>query len=492
MKTITTILFLIAATTLTARRIEVSPGGTYPGLVTAAQVAQAGDSIVFRAGTYPGGDHVENLRGSASAWITLTCEVGEQVILRGGGNAWQLTDPAYLRISGFIFEGQTGNGLNIDDGGTYDSPAHHIAIDGCHWRSINATGNNDQLKMSGVDTFIVADNIFENGAAGGSLIDMVGCHAGQFLGNIFSNAGSNCIQAKGGTRYIRIERNRFEDGGARAINIGGSTGLQFFRPLGALYEAANIAVFSNIFIGADAPVAFVGSINCIVANNTIWLPERWAIRILQETREPGFVQCGDNAFINNIVVLDDRSASPTLNIGDSTRPETFRFRNNLWLHRENASWTGPNLPVPEPGRILGRDPLIASPTFDMSPLDGSPAIGTGADLAEPTHDYNLRPFRSPRSIGAIESVSRVSVTSDAIATVGCRVSESLLFVEIQIDVHATSVSLYDVGGRIVRTQAVSAMAKSISIDISGLSAGTYIVVGANRNAIVATARVAIP
>ncbi|MBC8145997.1 MAG: right-handed parallel beta-helix repeat-containing protein, partial [bacterium] len=411
MKLVTLLLLILIAPILSARTIEVSPGGTYPSLRPAALAAQPGDSIVIRAGVYAGGEHIVNLQGNADRWIVIAAALNETVTIRGGGNAWQFSDPAYLRIQGIDFEGQTGNGVNIDDGGTIESPAHHIFIVGCHWRAMNASGNNDQLKMSGVDSFTVANNIFEDGSTGGSMIDMVGCHNGLFSGNIFERAGSNCIQAKGGTRYIRIERNRFVEGGGRAINIGGSTGLEFFRPLGANYEAQNIAVFSNIFIGADAPIAFVGAINSIVANNTIWMPERWAIRILQETTEPNFVQCGDNAFINNIVVLDNRADNPTLNVGSNTRPETFSFRNNLWYNVENASWSGPNLPTPESNGIIGRDPVIS--LSNATPPTGSPAIGAGLDLSDPAADYNQRRFLVPRSIGAIEGGSPALIARPA-------------------------------------------------------------------------------
>ena len=87
-------------------------------------------------------------------------------------------------------------------------------------------------------------------AAGGSGIDMVGCHHGIIKGNYFENMGSNSIQAKGGTQHITIEGNFFRNGGQRPLNLGGSTGLPFFRPIDATFEAADIKVFSNIIVGS--------------------------------------------------------------------------------------------------------------------------------------------------------------------------------------------------------------------------------------------------
>lgn len=453
MKTLLLVLFaiLLLPTLGISRTLTVGPGADYSNLESAAAAVQPGDTILFKLGTHAGGQYVEGLQGRADAWITIMGE-GEETVIRGGTNSWQLSDPAYLRIIGISFGGQTGNGLNIDDGGSYDTPAHHLVIEQCRWLDINATGNNDLLKMSGVDSFWVSDCTFQNGATGGSMIDMVGCHGGNFLRNRFQNAGSNCIQAKGGTSDIRIEGNTFIDGGARAINIGGSTSLQFFRPLGTNYESARIKVYSNVFVGADAAVAFVGTVNSEVVNNTIYLPKRWAIRILQETIEPQFLQCGDNTFRNNIVVVGNVAANPTLNIGGNTRPATFTFSNNLWFNAENGSWNGPNLPSAESDGIIGQDPLLLAAPADVSLLTGSPAIGAGFPVAEPTHDYNRHPFFPVRSIGATEGgSSAISVEQPAnLSTeLQCAVvsGPDLAAVDIQLPRSGrVELSLYDVRG----------------------------------------------
>ncbi len=93
-------------------------------------------------------------------------------------------------------------------------------------------GNHDALKMSGVDNFTVRRCRFEGW--GGSGIDMVGCHHGviedcTFVGKKgFSQ--SNAVQLKAGTRDVLVQTSFFKDVGHRSINLGGSTGLAFFRP----------------------------------------------------------------------------------------------------------------------------------------------------------------------------------------------------------------------------------------------------------------------
>jgi hypothetical protein len=467
-KLLVPVILLFSALTSQARTLEVGPFREFLTLPEAVAQVQPGDTILIYEVFHQGDHHFTDLKGTEDKWITIKAAPGAQAVFLGGSVAFQLTDPAYLRIEGLIFEGQTGNGVNIDDGGTYETPAHHIVIDGCEWRSMDATGNNDELKMSGIDDFIVRNCKFSNGSAGGSLIDMVGCHRGEFIGNTFQNAGSNCIQAKGGTSEILIHRNRFLQGGQRAINIGGSTGLQFFRPLDAKYEAKNIWVYSNFFEGSVAPIAYVGAVDCKVVNNTIIRPERWAIRILQETIED-FLPCGNNSFINNIVVFN--SMQPAINIGGNTAPETFTFSNNLWYNPDNANWSGPNTPVNEPGRILNQDPQFISLEYTIPPF--SPAAGAGLAVEEPEYDLHGWRFMSPRSIGALE-VEAMSVNREAEAR-ELAIYPNPVASTLRIEVDSEIRVLNALGREFYR-------GREANVDVSSWPAGSYTVLSESGNA----------
>ena len=412
------LLVLFLACAAQARILPIGPGG-YADLAAAAADAQPGDTLFYLAGRHAGGAHVEQLQGSASAPITIMGDATGESIIEGGTNAFQLSDPAHLRIMHLVFDGQTGNGVNIDDGGSFETPANNILIAHCTWRGINATGNNDQLKLSGVDYFEIRDCSFRDASPGGSMIDMVGCHYGVITGNRFENGGSNAIQAKGGTHDILISRNGFYNGGQRAINIGGSTGLAYFRPQNADYEATSIMVWANVFTGSMAPIAYVGAVGCAVVHNTMYMPEKWAVRILQENTDPRFQQCGENLFRNNLVVLDSRAAAPTFNVGPNTRPQTFALSHNLWYNVDDENWQGPNTPVVDALCIIGSDPLLAMPGMsggNFTPGSGSPAIGAGFAMPEELPDFLGVPFNSPPSIGAIEGdpvVSSAGVPSRA-------------------------------------------------------------------------------
>jgi hypothetical protein len=357
---------------------HVGTNRQYTSLTPALAVTVPGDTIMIHEGIYPGGISIANLQGTTASWIYIVSAPSETVIYNGGINSWQITDAAYLHIKGIVFQQQKGNGLNIDDGGSYNTPSHHIVIDSCIFRDINATGNNDLLKMSGVDFFEIRHCIFLNGSPRGSGIDMVGCHEGLIKGSRFENQGGNSIQAKGGSENIRIEYNFFKNGGQRAINLGGSTKLELFRPVDARYEGGRLKVYSNIFVGSDAPVAYVGCIQTEVVNNTIYLPQKWVIRILQETVDTSrFYPCGNNSFRNNIIYCNSL-VSVHCNIGPNTDPRSFHFSDNLWYHSENPEWKGPALPVTDINCIIGKDPLFNNPdSGDFNLKKSSPAFGKG-------------------------------------------------------------------------------------------------------------------
>ncbi|MBD3392780.1 MAG: DUF5123 domain-containing protein [Chitinivibrionales bacterium] len=397
-------LVILLSLTLRAATLHVGPGHSYAHFGPAANAAYPGDTILIHGGTYGGGQYANNLKGTPGNWIHVRAAEGEDVIVEGGGEAWHLSDPAYVRIDGITFRHQTANGVNVDDGGSYDTPAHHVVFENCVFRDMNATGNNDLLKLSGLDDFQIRACTFLNGSDGGSGVDMVGCHHGLIAANRFENMGSNGIQAKGGTHHITIHRNLFKNAGRRAVNLGGSTGLDFFRPETAGFEARNLYVFSNVFVGARAPIAYVTCVDVHVINNTIYQPDNWVIRILQEQSDLSrFLSCGDNVFRNNIIYLGN-DISTEVNIGPDTRPETFTFSNNLWYNHEDAQWSGPSLPVTDANSMVGSDPGFADPaTGDFSIDASSPAAGAGMDVSLPDADYTARAFASPRSIGAYEA-----------------------------------------------------------------------------------------
>jgi hypothetical protein len=338
------------------------------GFRTALAEAKPGTRLLLAAGNYTGGFHASNLRGEPGRPIVIAAADPKQPpVFRDGNNALHLSNPAHVVLENLVLTQLKQNGLNIDDGGATSKPesAHHVTLRGLTISDIGGDGNNDGIKLSGIWDITVENCVIERwGTKGGSAIDMVGCHRGTIERNVFRHNNpepGNCtgVQGKGGTSEIAIRRNRFEHAGGRGVNIGGSTGLQFFRP--ALVpgreqaEARDIRVEGNTFVGAMAAVGFVGVDGAVVRFNTIERPARWALRILQENKTVGFVACRNGQFTDNVILFEStRWSEGGVNIGGGTAPETFTFARNWWYCVDQPERSRPKLPTTEVEGVYGR------------------------------------------------------------------------------------------------------------------------------------------
>ncbi|GIV17142.1 MAG: hypothetical protein KatS3mg022_2577 [Armatimonadota bacterium] len=376
------LMFVVAGTAAQVTRVQNASQ-----LRQAIRNARPGDTILLAPGEYEGGLFFENVHGQPGKPIIIAGEEpSNPPVIRGGGECLHISKASHLEIRHLVLVGARNNGLNIDDGGQYDSPAHHIVLQGITVRDIGPEGNCDGIKLSGVTDFRVEGCTIERWGDGGQGIDMVGCHRGVIEGCSlrFVDDKGYGIQAKGGCTDITVRRCRFEHAGARAMQIGGSTGLQFFRPPlkpgGEHAEARNITVEGCTFIGSTAAVGFVGVDGATFRFNTIYRPRRWAIRILQETRAEGFVPCRNGRFTDNLVVF--RSGEwfeGGVNIGPFTAPETFTFARNWWYCEDAPERSNPTLPVPEKEGVYGVDPRLRAPQKgDLAVETGSSAQRVGA------------------------------------------------------------------------------------------------------------------
>jgi hypothetical protein len=326
----------------------------------AVEQAKSGTKILMAPGNYPGGFNFRDVKGEPGKPIVIAAaDQNHLPVIQGGGNCIHLSNVAYLELHNLIMSDARGNGMNIDDGGSYETPSHHIVLRGLMVRDIGPEGNRDGIKLSGLDDFRVENCTIERWGSGGSGIDMVGCHRGVIEGCTFRHGdsiGSNAVQTKGGSSEIVVRGCRFEHAGLRAVNVGGSTGMAYFRPKPQGYEAKDITVESCTFIGSQAPVAFVGVDGAVFRFNTIYRPTRWVLRILQETRQPEFVPSRNGQFIDNIIAFRSDEVAATVNIGPDTAPETFKFARNFWYCLDDPARSSPDLPTPESDGIYGIDP----------------------------------------------------------------------------------------------------------------------------------------
>jgi hypothetical protein len=335
--------------------------------------AQPGMRIRIQPGRYQAGVYAANLRGTPEAPIVVEgADPQNPPVFEGGGEGWHLGDCQYLTLRNLAVGRQSSNGINVDDGGTFDTPAHHVVLEGLRVYDVGPKGNHDGIKLSGLDDFVVRDCTVEGW--GGQAIDMVGCHRGLIEGCTFRGkqgfTQDTGPQTKGGSRDVTIRRCQFFGEIGRGVNVGGSTGLSVFRPQGALYEAKEICVDGCLFVGGQAPVAFVGVDGAIFRYNTIYRPTRWVLRILQETTERGFAACRDGRFERNLVVFRRGDLQTAANVGPNTRPETFTFADNWWYCEDRPASSKPQLPAAETGGVYGADPrLTDAARRDFRPRD---------------------------------------------------------------------------------------------------------------------------
>jgi hypothetical protein len=381
-------------------------------------MAEPGTAVVVHEGTYPGDEYIADVSGTVDAPIWIGGADGEETpVIDGGSQALHLSRVRYVILHDLEIQGPTANGINCDDGGDYADPdaTRHVVFRDLYVHDVGTGGNQDCLKLSGIDDYFVLDSHFERcgGGASGSAIDHVGCHAGVLVGNLIvgdtGDPGGSGVQCKGGSFDIEIRGNRFVDAGERGVNMGGSTDFEFFRPPLSTtepnFEASDIRVIANVFEGGTTPFGFVGCVGCLAANNTIVDPTNWLFRILQEatsTDEYDFLPAGNCEAVNNLFYFDRSQISTYVNIGPDTDAPSFAFTSNLWYAHDDPGSSDPSgdLPAQETGGIVGQDPQLQSPDHDIPA--SSPAAGAGTPVPGVHTDVAGRCYSTPPSIGAYE------------------------------------------------------------------------------------------
>ncbi len=347
----------------------------------ALREAAAGTTIRIAPGRYTPNLHIAGLEGTAAAPIVIEgADPADPPRFEGGRQGMHLSEPAHVVLRHLLVDGASGNGINIDDGGSFETPARHLLLEDLQVYNVGPRGNHDGIKLSGVTDFVIRGCTIEGW--GGQAIDMVGCHRGLIERCVFRGregfSQHTGPQTKGGSSEIVIRRCFFDRAGLRPVHVGGSTGMPYFRPQGARWEAKDITVEGNVFVGGQCAVAFTGVDGAVFRQNTVYRPERWIFRILQETTAPGFAPCRNVRFERNLVVFRRDEIAGAANIGPHTAPETFTFAENLWYCEDRPQASGPKLPAPERQGRYGIDPEFADPDAgDFRPRHRQ-AAGLGA------------------------------------------------------------------------------------------------------------------
>jgi hypothetical protein len=348
------VIGLLVASGAGAREFVV---GTDAELLAALQQVRPGDQILLRPGEYRGGVFAL-VQGAPDRPILIASLDPARPATLQGRTGLHLAGAQHVTLRGLTIRASTANGINVDDAGQRDRPAEGIRIESCTILDTGPRGNTDGIKLSGLRGFVVTDCTIAGW--GGSAIDMVGCHDGVIERcRIDGKPGfdqSTGIQMKGGSSNIIVRQNQLTNAGSRALNVGGSTGIDFFRPPDATAEARDITIEQNVIRGSDAAVAFVGVDGTVFRRNTVIAPTRWVFRILQETRDARFAKCRNVRFERNLIVYP-RTLRAIVNIGPDTLPQTFVFEGNWWWCSDGPTAV-PDLPTRETNAVVGEDPQL--------------------------------------------------------------------------------------------------------------------------------------
>jgi hypothetical protein len=344
-------LICLQAASLSAGDVTVRDDAS---LAAALAGLTPGTCVKVAPGDYKGGHHVSGVDD-------LTIEALDPARpphFRGGKTAFQFTRCQRLKLQHLKISGQEINGLNLDDGGQRDRPVQGVTLAGLEVSDIGPSGNHDAIKCSGLEGLTIRDCLVSGW--GGQGIDFVGCHRSVITGCRFTGklgfSASAGIQLKGGTSEVVVEKCWFKEAGERPVNVGGSTGLEFFRPAGAVWEAKDLTVQDCVIEGSLCAAAFVGVDGAVFRRNTILHPGRWVFRILQETTAPGFVPCRRVSITDNKITFRRSQVRTEVNIGAGTEPSTFSFSRNHWFAEDDPGHSRPQLPVPETDGVYGTKP----------------------------------------------------------------------------------------------------------------------------------------
>lgn len=426
------VLFLALLLFANTAQAVVRQVGNTAEFATALAAALPGDTISVLPGIYDGGHFRAGLADVTIRGLTGDPRDPDEIVFRGGVNGIQLSDATNVSLQGLTFEAQTGNGLNIDDGGSFATPSTNLTLRNVTVRDMAATGNNDGIKLSGVTGFhLDRVNVFDWGARG-SAIDPVGSHNGliensHFRSDVLTDFGS-VVRPKGGSKDITLRSSLIEvsTGAGRALQAGGSTGSEFFRFIDgdSGYEASDITFVGNRVVGAASSMNWVNIDGGVARYNDFRQPTRWAMRILNENSGTTIVDTQNGVFADNYVEFDGSTWSTAVNVGSETDAASFTFARNKWLNTADPTSAGsmPSLPAVETDGEYG----VAAPwaegqpirlSYDWSewviPLDADDAEVIIPNFGDLLYAWNLEGVFDPL---AAEPLSENLTVSPAAAT----------------------------------------------------------------------------
>ncbi len=355
------------------RQITVTPGQS-PTLGDAFADARAGDHIVLESGTHlQTGNLAISRSGTPTSWIQIKAAPGTTPIIDLNGAGEFRISGSYVSLQDVDIRNGGGNNLHIAPDAT---DVHHVHVADTVIHDL-AWGPGAAIKINrnnpagaAVGTICLEGNDVSE-AISNAIIDGVGVDGAVVIGNdIHDNAvGSHGIFFKGGSADILIEGNVIRGiRGNAALQLGGSTGAQFWNPLYPAWEGVDQIARNNVIADFDdSAVEIRGVDGALVYNNTIVTQSSFAIFRLQVgNNDSGGSSGNDNVHISsNLVIGTGGNPQYARNDGGSA---SVVFGPQLWAGTfHNSGAATPGIPTfPDTGDVVvgsgSLGTVVANPT----------------------------------------------------------------------------------------------------------------------------------
>jgi hypothetical protein len=339
--------------------VEVTTSSEFQSALNAAM---PGHEIVLAPGVYAG-----RFTGTGLTGVTVrSSDPANPAVIdaTGVGEGFKLSSVKQMTLSDLVIENASQNAINIDDG-QFVAASEDVTLRSLTVRDSGSVG----IKLTGVERFHVDRCQVINWGANWVAIDVIGSHAGLIERSYMQNGttgSGNGIQVKGGASDIVIRANRLVNANERGIQIGGSTTLSLFRPQPpGTVEASGIVAEGNVILhngntglGIRSAVSFINTADGVFRNNVVYRPSLYAMRILKENRNAGFVNTQKGTVADNIFIWNQGDLVGVVNAGSMTQANTFTFEGNQWYNQTNPSNSTLSLPSTETDGVYGVNPEV--------------------------------------------------------------------------------------------------------------------------------------
>jgi hypothetical protein len=397
----------------------------------AADTLTAGDTVYIRTGTYPEQVIPQNA-GSAGNYITYVSYPGETATIDGASitlpdyetGLFVVEDIGYIKVSGLRIRNA---GPNENNAGIYVDNAHHVIVEHNYtyntvssgigvWDCSNVTidgnevrlacndGEQEDITVSGTNTFEVRNNHIHDGGPGTNGGEGITIKGGATNGKVYGNHVHGLTDGQRTGIYI----DAWGTEATSNLEVYQNTihhceaGITLASEDGGLVQ--NVRVYNNIVYGnhsngleigywgepgvGSRPVEHIEFVSNTAYNNGL---EGWGAGFYNANPDVHDIVVRNNIFSQNAAaqIINESTASLTVdhNLIDGTQADAYA--------------------------IYGADYVLGDPLFvdaawsDFHLQENSPAIDAGSSVEAPSSDFdgNPRPNGSGFDVGAYEYVT---------------------------------------------------------------------------------------